>query len=256
MSKTKIGVFGALLFSVTMLLIPATSIASATEYDRYGKASDTHYQNDRYYGNEYEKYLNYDYENEIREYEKYQKDYNKEVYKDKPTIIIENKVPVKKKVMKEPPMILVNKEVLFCDVIANGTSSDCVEEPFDVPGPDSPRYVQDCNDAQCQDINSETFGLKVTDDKEFQGSEDGTKVSLDGKGFVVEENSNLGTSAGEEFACVEAGFDSATFEDIGDGVVVASCVLFEGECSGEIRHGELKECTVKNYVFDIFEPGI
>ena len=80
-------------------------------------------KDDRYYGNEYEKYLNYDYENEIREYEKYQKDYNKEEYKDKPTIIIENKVPVKKKVMKEPPMVLVNKEVLFCDVIANGTNS-------------------------------------------------------------------------------------------------------------------------------------
>ncbi|MGD1838623.1 MAG: hypothetical protein ACPKPY_11285 [Nitrososphaeraceae archaeon] len=229
MFKSKIGVFSALMFGVMMLLIPATSIASAQEYDKYYKENDI-------YGKDY----GYGYDN------------------DRPVIIIKNQFsePHKDKKMKEPPMVLVNKEVLFCDLIANGSNSSCVEEPFTVPGPDSGRYVQDCTDAQCQDINAETFGLKVSGDKEFQGSEDGTKVNLDGKGFVVEENSNLGTSAGEEFACVEAGFDSATFEDIGDGLVVASCVLFEGECSGDIRYGELKECTVTNYVIDIFEPGI
>ena len=49
MSKTKIGVFDALLFGVMMLLIPATSIASALEYDRYGKVNDVYYEDDRYY---------------------------------------------------------------------------------------------------------------------------------------------------------------------------------------------------------------
>ena len=45
--------------------------------------------------------------------------------------------------MKEPPMILVKKDVLYCDNIANGTVSFCVVEE-DKLGPDSDRYVQDC----------------------------------------------------------------------------------------------------------------
>ena len=249
--NSKIGMFSILTLGVMMLLIPATSIANAQEYDKYYNENERYnddfsYENERYYD---------DYRQTDDRKSYYEEPYKKGDKKDKPVVIIKNEpVPQKEKKMKEHPMVLVYKEVLFCDLIANGTNNSCLEEPFGVPEPDSGRYVQDCNDVQCQDINSESFGLKISNDKEFQGSEDGIKVNLDGKGFVVEENSNLGTSAGEEFACVEAGFDSATFEDIGDGLVVASCVLFEGECSGDIRYGELKECTVKNYVFDIFEP--
>ena len=47
-SKNKIGVFGVLLFGVVMLVIPATSITNAAEYNRYydeGYNTDYKYEN-------------------------------------------------------------------------------------------------------------------------------------------------------------------------------------------------------------------
>ena len=220
------------------------------EYDGYGKASDVYYKDNRYYGNEYEKYVNYDYENEIREYEKYQKDYDREKYKDKPTIIIENKVPVKKKVMKEPPMLIVNKEVLFCDVIANGTGNICFDpNPPDFPEPDSDRYVKECTSEQCEDINAEIFDLKLTPDVEFTGSEEGTKLNIKGERYTVVEEDII-PGGPFPFFCQESGFDTATQHNV-DEKFVGSCIIFEGDCSGFVQDGELKECTIKNYVVSI-----
>ncbi|MGD1836772.1 MAG: hypothetical protein ACPKPY_01785 [Nitrososphaeraceae archaeon] len=223
MSKTKIGVFGALMFGVMMLLIPATSIASAQEYDKYYKEKDR-------YGKDY----GYGYDN------------------DRPVIIIKNQFsePHKDKKMKEPPMVLVNKEVLFCDVVANGTEDDC-DNP--VPEPNSDRWVQECTSEQCQGINPSTFDIAVTNTNLFEASEQSTKVNLDIRNFVVSEPSPVPTGPGFEFDCFEAGFDGVVvdFRDDGSNLQFASCVLFEGECSGTVQHGEQKECTVKNYVFAV-----
>ena len=165
MSKSKIGVFSILAFGIMMLLIPATSMASALEYDRYGKANDVYYEDDRYYEEIQYNDRNGYYEDEYV-YEEY---YYPPSHKDK---------------KKEPPMLLVKKDVLYCDGIANGTGIDCDSFPF--PGPDSDRYVQECtaDNPVCNEIIEESFNIIVTDNVEFPGSEEGKKLNFNGKDIL------------------------------------------------------------------------
>ena len=268
MSKTKIGVFSILAFSVMMLLIPATSIASAAEYDKYYKEKKDRYSNNDYrYGNDNNNDRYYD-DYRQTSYDKQYKKVDNKKESDRPVIIVDNKIPIphhekKEKKMKEPPMVLVTKEVLFCDDIANGEDDECfLDAPF-FPGPNSDRYVQQCNDEICSEIEDSSFEIKVENANIFEGDEDGTKLTYNGERFTVtEENSNavetflVGQFAGPETSlvleqiCQDSGFDSSyVFGMFGDGILpILSCVDFEGECSGIVQDGELKECAVKNYV--------
>ena len=254
----KIGMFSILTLGVMMLLIPATSIANAQEYDKYYKENERYnddysYENERYYD---------DYRQTDDRKSYYEEPYKKGDKKDKPVVIIKNEpVPQKEKKMKEPPMVLVNKEVLFCDEIANGTSIECFEfeqqGPPTFPGPDSNRYVQDCDNEQCEDIDASVFEIKIENANIFEGSEEGTKHNLDIRQYLVTEpGDNAFGFPAEEF-CEASGFDSGYAEilDFSEPDVLISCVLFEGECSGTVQYGEQKECTVKNYVVSI-EDGL
>ena len=191
---------------------------------------------------------------------------------------------------KQSPMLLVNKEILFCDTIANGTSNFC-EVPL--PMPESDRYVQECDpeNALCNNINNELFKIEVTNSIAFKGSQEGTKINLDdGKKFKViekQENTICSESNGElecidkevfVSQCKDAGFDDGVIiKQMNDGnnnnkndnhyynqisssdsttpTIIASCVLYEGECSGIVHGKELKECTVENYIVEI-EDGM
>ena len=216
--------FSVLVLGIMILLISATSIANAQQYDSY-------YEDDRYY---YE-----DYDNEYV-YDEY---YYPPQHKDKKH--------------KESPMLLVDKEILFCDVIANGTSISCVEEfnnNIFVPKPDSNRYVQDCTNIQCQEINASLFTIKITDNIKFQGSEEGTKLNFNGERFTVTEEF-IKTELSEDIKkiCQDSGFYNGGIiklftENNNKELEFASCVLFEGECSDIVQNKELKECTVENYV--------
>ena len=211
MSKTKFGVFSVLALSVMMLLIPATSIASAQEYDRYYE-DNSEYTNEEYY------------------------------------------YPSKDK-KKEPPMLLVKKDLLFCDTVSNGIDPDCNSELSDIPESDSDRWVQECNSEQCERVNPSTFDIVVTANIEFPGSEEGTKLNFNGERYTVTETGD--SSEIEDMFnqfCQQNGFDKgiADYRD-DDPLRFASCVNFEGDCSGIIQDGELKECTVENYVFGIEE---
>ena len=268
MSKTKIGVFSILAFGIMMLLIPATSIANAAEYDKYYKEKNDRYGKDYGYGydnNNNDRYYD-DYRpvDDGKTYDSYQKPYKKVDNKkenDRPVIIVKNKIPIphqEKEKKKEPPMVLVNKEVLFCDDIADGTSDNCFieNEGLSLPGPNSDRYVQNCNDEQCEDIDASTFKIKIENANVFEGSEEGTKHNLDVRQFLVTEESDdeLGIIVPPvKPFCQDAGFDSGYTDilDVNELDLVASCVLFEGDCSGTVQFGEQKECTVKNYVVGV-----
>ena len=222
--NSKIGIYSILVLGVMMLLIPAASIATAQKYDNY-------------------------YEDE---------QYKKENKTDEPIIIIKNE-PIQKKekkMMKEPPMLLVKKDVLYCDNIANG------EEPltcFDIQdsgfaGPNSDRYVQECtlDNFACNKINEASFDMIVTDNIEFPGSEDGTKINFNGERFTITEEPNIGFEGQNEIInvlCQEAGFDGSIVIE-GEFPPFLFCTVFEGECSGIVPDGELKECTVKNYLVE------
>ena len=70
--------------------------------------------------------------------------------------------------------------------------------------------------------------------------------------FTVTEDLNFGELQQDEFVasqCQEAGFDDGFRLSFGtDLIPMVFCVDFEGYCSGIISNGELKECTVTNYV--------
>ena len=229
--NSKFGMFSVLAFSVMMLFIPASSLANAQEYDQY-------------------------YENE--QYKK--KDDKKS--SDEPVIIIKNE-PIQKKEkkkMKEPPMILVKKDVLFCEEIANGTEPFCFEEG-DL-SPDSDRWVQDCTATNefefiCDNFNEKLFNMIVTDDIKFPGSES-KKINFNGERYnVIEEEIDIDLGLPSIIfpqICLELGFDDSNIIPLDVGpLFAASCVQFEGECSGIVQDGELKECTVKNYLVNVFE---
>ena len=225
--NSKIGMFSVLVLGVIMLLIPASSLANAQEYDKY-----------------------YDDEQ-----------YKKDNKSDEPVIIIKNE-PIQKKEkkkMKEPPMLLVKKDVLYCDLVASGTGEPigCFPPPY--PEPNSERYVQDCtaDNFLCNDINEELFKIIVTDDVKFPGSEDGIKLNFTGERYTVTEDVIMGEILQNEIAtsdCQEAGFDNGFILANIDGQIsneAIICIVSEDECSGIVSDNELKECTIKNYVIHV-----
>ena len=236
----KIGILSILLFA-TVLLIPATSIANAQEYgDRYGKVSDRDYEDDRYY-----KEIQY---NDRGQY-----------YEDEQYIYEEYYYPSKDK-KKEPPMVLVKKDVLYCDLVINGTDSSCGDQFAE---PNSERYIQECTATEgdlgeiCDTINEGFFNIIITDNIEFPGSEDGKKLTSNGERFTVIEEESFGERLPPQAfidACLEAGFDDGFAFNIPSpsenppGIGIGICSIFEGDCSGIVQDGELKECTVKNYL--------
>ena len=240
--------FSILTLGIMMLLIPATSIANAQEY------------NDRYYKDK--EYKKIDKKSYIEPYKK--EDERKSHYSDdkekseEPIIIIKNE-PIqkkeKKKEMKEPPMLVVKKDVLYCDNIVNPNDDEptCNIES-DILGPDSGEYVQECNDndSVCDRINESIFDMIITDNIEFPGSENGKKITFDGERYTVSEEANIGFEDQDSFfnsQCQEAGFDGGLLV-VGFDFSAGLCTVFEGECSVIVQDGELKECTVKNYLVE------
>ena len=223
--------FSVLIIGIMMLFIPSTSLANAQEYD------DRHYEDEQYYDSGYrdDDYKKSGYENDKT---------------DEPIIIIKNEPIVKKdkkKMMKEPPMLLVKKDVLYCDSFSGVSDQRCIDP---IPDKNSERWVQTCSldNEVCNTIDEEFFNMIVTDDVKFSGSEDGTKLNLNGERFTVTEMASMGQQQDQEttLLCQEAGFDDGFL--VNENIII--CTLFEGKCSGIVEREELKECTVKNYVVD------
>ena len=230
--------FSVLVLGVMMLLIPATSIANAQEY------KDPYYnEQDQYYGDVYRdnNYKKSNYENEP-----YKKQGDKT---DEPVIIIKNEpIQKKEKKMKESPMIIVKKDVLYCDSFSGSNDQRCIDP---IPPPNNERWIQTCtlDNEVCNNIDEEFFKMILTDDIEFSGSEDGTKLNLNGERFTVTEEANTGHENQEliSLSCQESGFDEGFL--VNENIII--CTEFEGECSGIVERGELKECTIKNYVVEV-----
>ena len=142
MSKTKIGVFSILAFGIMMLLIPATSIANAAEYDKYYKEKNDRYSEDDYvyesdrYSKEKDRYgkdYGYGYDNkrddryyddyrsvdDRKSYDSYQEPYKKVDNKkesDRPVIIVKNKIPIPPPPPKDKDIICEDTGILVDDI--------------------------------------------------------------------------------------------------------------------------------------------
>ena len=245
--NSKFGMFSILIVGVMMLLIPVNSFVTAQDLQEY---DDSQYDQDQYYDDVYQENI---YKKSYYVNESYKKQDDKKS-NDEPVIIIKNEPIVKKdkkKKVKEPPMLLVKKDVLYCDTIANGSGSGC--GPNILPGPNSDRHIQECTATEglggeiCENIDENFFKIIVTDDVEFPGAEEGTKLNLNGERYTVTEE--MVTNDFVNFQCELAGFNSGfTVNSPDSGNQISICTEFEGECSGIIQDGELKECTIRNYV--------
>lgn len=154
------------------------------------------------------------------------------------------------------PIINVEKKLFICeDAIDNSTDFNCqgpATEFFSLPaGPDSGDYVP-CNDEICfideSDFNAQIFKEVAT----IQGlSSEGTPVNLDKFHYTVTERT-IDDIITSDFECSPVGFRHASsFEKVIDDndVFYAMCVNYVGDCEGTAYPGEVKTCTIENYIF-------
>ncbi|MGD1837226.1 MAG: hypothetical protein ACPKPY_04115 [Nitrososphaeraceae archaeon] len=216
-NKTKIGIFGVLMFATMMMLVPASLAdiyASEKKYDRYYD-KERHYIEDNYYDDSYK---------------------------------------------KKPAIVETTKELFVCENIVNVTEEtpffECdFNENIDFPAPpDSDQYVS-CDIVDCPGIDESDFAVAVFKDVAISGdlsSTVPTPADLTKINFIVAEDeidetiNNQGSDCSAVDFADRIDFDKVVSEDMI--VFYDICILYEGDCEGEIYPGEVKECTVKNFI--------
>jgi hypothetical protein len=231
MSDKKIGIFSALLFiGVATLFVPVTalqnSIAMAQEY--YPEYEENEY----YYDQEgYDLYTN---NNDNR----------------------------------NAPIVNVEKKLFICNN-ATDTPNDFECEGFREffgdgdfisypPRLDSGEFIP-CNDEICPFIDESDFGVQIFKDVATvrELSPEGNTVNLDKLHYTVTElfiTDRIPTND----QCSLVGFTHSLFpQKIANGSIIFNgvCVNYVGDCEGTIYPGEVKTCTVENYIYERhFDP--
>ena len=229
MSKTKIGIFGVLVFATMMMLVPASladiyaSGKKDRDYDDKRGYDDRHDYSERHY-------IEDDYY------------YEDDSYKKKPAIVE------------------ITKELFVCDNIVNVTEENTFfncefnEFLFFPAPPESEQYVS-CDMVECPGIDESDWSVQVA--KDIAAARDlsstvPTPVDLTKINFYVTEDELDDNLNNDGNGCRTAGFD----DSLGYIAILSEtttvdyriCVLFEGECDGPIYPGEVKECTAKNFI--------
>ena len=119
-------------------------------------------------------------------------------------------------------------------------------------GPDSGEYIP-CNDERCPFIDESDFGVQIFKDVATvrELSPEGTPVNLDKFHYTVTERS-IDDIITTNDQCSTVGFTMHVFvEKIkNDSLIFYSiCVNYVGDCEGTIYPGEVKTCTVENYIY-------
>lgn len=232
MSYKKIRTFSIfLLLGIATMFVPVTalqnSIAMAQEYYPV-------YEENEYYNQEYDPYQN--------------------DKKNAPIVNVEKNLFICNDVNNLPDNVTENPVFFECLLPGN---------PFFPAGPDSGEYIP-CNDEICPFIDESDFGVQIFKDVAtiHELSPEGTPVNLDKFHYTVTEDEiDKRITTGDE--CSAVGFDHFKFYNtlLEDGTEVDAfiCVNYLGDCEGTIYSGEVKTCTVENYIyaavfFPPFEP--
>ena len=164
---------------------------------------------------------------------------------------------------KNAPIVNVEKKLFICDDV-NNLPDNVTDTPiffecttpaffFFPAGPDSGEYIP-CNDEICPFIDESDFGAQIFKDVAtvLNLSPEGTPVNLDKFHYTVTEG-DIGDRIATDFECSAVGFDDSNFfvtllED-GTTVEAGICVNYEGDCEGTVYSGEVKTCTIENYVW-------
>jgi hypothetical protein len=231
MSDKKIRIFSTfLLLGIAAIFFPATalqnSIAMAQEF--YPE-----YEENQYYSNQegYDPYKN-------------NNDNYNDNYKNAPIVNVEKKLFICNNVTDSPN-----------DFVCEGTRvvfDDGFIEAYP-PALDSGEYIP-CNDEICPNIDESDFGVQIFKDVATvrELSPEGTPINLDKIHYSVTERfieDRITTNDG----CSSVGFthfigpDKLTNDSE---ITYFICVNYVGDCEGTVYPGEVKTCTVENYIFE------
>src|ERR687897_3401259 len=164
---------------------------------------------------------------------------------------------------KNAPIVNVEKKIFICNNVTdtpNDFECEGFRQIFDdgffisyPPGPDSGEYIP-CDDEICPFIDESDFGAQIFKEVATvrELSPEGTPVNLDKFHYTVTEGDvDQRITTGDE--CYAVGFDHLKFYLVllDDGTVVDAliCVNYVGDCEGTIYSGEVKTCTIENYIF-------
>ena len=155
------------------------------------------------------------------------------------------------------PIVNVEKKLFVCNNATDNSSNflctfaNPEEFPFLPATIDSDEYIP-CNDEICPGIDESDFGVQIFKDVATirELSPEGTSVNLDKFHYTVTERS-ITDVLGDGF-CSAVGFSHNTFfTKLTDDNLFRydMCVNYVGDCEGTIYPGEVKTCTVENYIF-------
>jgi len=210
------------------LLIPGNNIIGTAQ------AQNEYY--DEYEQEYYPEYDNSYYEEDQTGYGNYEKDY-----------------------YPKPGKLTVIKELFQCfnpTGVTTSTPQTCREFPVGQPGqpvtsnvvpPNSPLY-KNCDDpgVNCR-YDTEDFVIDVINGEKITSNPQGVQLKLSEKDYFVEED-DIRTDYAVEKSCKQSGYDQGGV--VGSSVLgqTGVCIIYEGDCEGELHPGDNKVCTVKNYL--------
>ena len=160
------------------------------------------------------------------------------------------------------PIVNVEKKLFVCNNVTD-TPNDFECEGFREifgdgdffsfpPGPDSGEYIP-CNDEICPFIDESDFGVQIFKDVATvrELSPEGTSVNLDKIHYTVTERL-IDDRIPTNDQCSLVGFTHSLFPEkiTNDSIIFNGiCVNYVGDCEGTIYPGEVKTCTVENYIY-------
>lgn len=240
MSNRKLRIFNFFIFiGLASLFFPATSLGNSITNVQSQEKQEHHpllYEQDQ--TNDEEGY--YDNNNDDSNNENYYS-YNDNIQNTDPIVNIKKKLFVCQNIETSPE--------LFECVSPSGSGLPA--------GPDSGQYIQ-CTEELCPVIHESDFAVQIFKDVATvrNVTPQGTPVNLDKFHYSVTErqiDDIIRTfSQPNEVACFGTGFRHNTdyIQETPNAVVEYHlCVKYVGDCDGTISPGEVKTCTVENYIW-------
>ena len=118
-----------------------------------------------------------------------------------------------------------------------------------VVGPDSTLY-KNCDDPQvdCR-YDTEDFVIDVINGEKITSNPEGVQLKLSEKDYFVEED-DIRTDYAVEKSCKNSGYEQGGVVGGPSGPLQQTgvCIIYEGDCEGELHPGDNKVCTIKNYL--------
>lgn len=185
------------------------------------------------------------------DYEK--NDYNKQQYYDQ---YKDNK--------NNGPIVNIEKKLFICnDVLETPNDFFCTTQ-FNNPVPVSSGEYIPCTSEICPGIDESEFAAQIFKDVATirDLTPEGTPVNLDKFYYTVAEgriDQRISITEPQFENCFPSGFSHSLFyaKDLGDNLVFDNiCVNYVGDCEGTIYPGQVKTCTIENYIWfgGIIEP--